>query len=294
MPAPVQRDFLDPAALARLARLELCARSPMEGSISGRHQSPHRGASVEFAEYRKYVVGDDPRHLDWRVVARSDRFYLKEFEADTNLRCHLVLDCSGSMAFGNKLDYARRLAGPLAYIAMLQGDAVGLTCCRENVSLDIPARRNPAHLRHVFDALGKQEPAGTTGLVKALHTIADKIRRRALVVVFSDLFYDPEELLHCFRHLHYRKHDLAVFHLLHRDEINFEFDRPIRFVDMENSNSLVAEPNVIQPHYRQALDAYLHRLRTGCYEFKVDYRQAITDQDYEKVLADFLLARMKA
>jgi len=294
MPPPVQRDFLDPAALARLARLELCARSPMEGSISGRHQSPHRGASVEFAEYRKYVVGDDPRHLDWRVVARSDRYYLKEFEADTNLRCHIVLDCSGSMKFGDKLDYARRLAAPLAYISMLQGDAVGLTCCREDVSLDIPARRNPAHLRHVFDALGKQEPAGQTGLVKALHTLADKIRRRALVIVFSDLFHDPEELLHCFRHLHYRKHDLAVFHLLHRDEIKFEFDRPIRFVDMENSNSLVAEPNVIQQRYRQALDAYLHRLRTGCYEFKVDYRQAVTDQDYEKVLADFLLARMKA
>lgn len=293
MPAPVQRDFLDPAVLARLSRLELVARSPMEGSVSGRHQSPHRGASVEFAEYRKYVGGDDPRHLDWRVVARSDRFYLKEFEADTNLRCHLVLDCSGSMAFGAKLDYARRLAGTLAYLAMLQGDAVGLTCCQEKVTLDIPARRNPAHLRHIFDAIGKLTPTGTTGLVSSLHTLAGKIRRRALVIVISDLFHDPEELLHCFRHLRYRKHDLAIFHLLHRDEINFEFDRPIRFADMESSASIVAEPQVIQSRYRHALDAYLHRLRTGSHEFNVDYRLVTTDQTYEKVLADFLLARMK-
>jgi uncharacterized protein (DUF58 family) len=293
MPPPVQREFLDPAVLARLARLELCARGPMEGSVSGRHQSPHRGASVEFAEYRKYVQGDDPRHLDWRVVARSDRFYLKEFEADTNLRCHLVVDCSGSMAFGDKLAYARRVAGTLAYLAMLQGDAVGLTCCRADIALDVPARRNPAHLRHIFDALGKQAPEGPTGLVKALHTLADKIRRRAMVIVISDLFHDPEDLLHCFRHLHYRKHDLAIFHLLHRDEIAFEFDRPIRFVDLESTGSLVAEPTVIQPRYRQELEAYLHRLRTGCYEFKVDYRQVVTDQSYEKVLADFLLARMK-
>ena len=294
MAASDQRDFIDPAVLARLSRLELCARGPMEGSVSGRHQSPHRGSSVEFAEYRKYVLGDDPRHLDWRVVARSDRFYLKEFEADTNLRCHIVLDCSGSMAFGGKIDYARRLAGTIAYLAMLQGDAVGFASCKEDVVLDIPARRNPAHLRYVFNALSQQQPGGPTGLVKALHTLADKIRRRAMVIVISDLFHDPNELLHCFRHLHFRKHDLAVFHLLHREEVNFEFDRPIRFTDMEGAGSIVAEPNVIQSRYKQALGAYLDRLRTGCYEFKVDYRVVTTDQNYEKIIADFLLARMKA
>jgi uncharacterized protein (DUF58 family) len=261
--------------------------------VSGRHQSPHRGASVEFAEYRKYVQGDDPRHLDWRVVARSDRFYLKEFEADTNLRCHLVVDASGSMAYGDKLAYGRRLAGTLAYLAMLQGDAVGLTCCRADITLDIPARRNPAHLRHIFDALAKQSPGGPTGLVKALHSLADKIRRRALVIVISDLFCDPDSLLHCFRHLHYRKHDLAIFHLLHRDELTFHFDRPTRFVDLEGSGSLVVEPSAIQSQYHQALDAYRHHLRRGCFEFRVDYRQVVTDENYETVLANFLLARMK-
>lgn len=290
-----QREFLDSGVLARLSNLELLARMPMEGSVSGHHQSPHKGSSVEFAEYRKYVSGDETRHLDWRVLARSDRYYIKEFEADTNLRLYLVVDASGSMGFGSvsKLAYARRIAGTLAYLAMYQGDAVGMTCCRAKIDEDIPPRRNPAHLKHIFDTLGTLTPGGTTGLVDSLHALAEKIRRRALVVVISDLFHDPEELLHCFRHLHYRKHDLAVFHLLDRQEVDFKFDRPIRFQDMETAQSVIAEPSVIQSRYRSALDAYLDRLRTGCFEFKADYRLTITDQDYEKALADFLLARLR-
>jgi len=288
MPAPLQHEFLDPRALARLAQLELVARSPMEGSVSGRHQSPHRGSSVEFAEYRKYVTGDDPRHLDWRVVARSDRFYLKEFEADTNLRCYLVLDCSGSMAFGGKLAYARRLAATLAYLAVHQGDAVGLTCGPR----EIPPRRNPAHLQHIKTVLAEAAPAGPTHLIADLHALAEKIRRRALVIVFSDCFADPVALLNCFQHLRFRKHDLAVFHLLDRAEIDFHFDRPIRFVDMESTASVVAEPGLIDARYRAAVDGYLATLRDGCREFKVDYRRVITDEDYEQVLATFLLARL--
>jgi uncharacterized protein (DUF58 family) len=288
------REFLDPGVLGRLSRLELRARWPMEGNIAGRHKSPHRGSSVEFAEYRKYVPGDDPRHLDWRVYARQDKFFIKEFEADTNLRCHLVLDASGSMAFGHKLDYAKRLAATLGYLAMQQGDAVGMIACSDKVVKDIPARRKPAHLRSIFDALGESKPKGQTGLVPALHDLAEKIRRRALVCVFSDLFHNPDELLHCFQHLRFRKHDLAVFHLLDKAEIDFKFDRPMRFVDMENDDSIVAEPSIIFPKYRAALDAYLEHMRRGCREFKVDYQLVLTESNYEKVLADFLLSRLKS
>lgn len=288
-----QREFLDPGVLARLSRLELQSRWPMEGNIAGRHKSPHRGASVEFAEYRKYVPGDDPRFLDWRVYARRDRFYLKEFEADTNLRCYLVLDASGSMAYANKFSLARKLAATLGYLAMQQGDAVGLVCCGAGITTDIAPRRKPVHLKNIFDAMAAAKPDGETGLVSSLHAVAEKIRRRAFVAVFSDLFHDPDELLHCFRHLRFRKHDLAVFHLLDRTEVDFKFDRPIRFVDMEDQSAIVAEPGVIYPRYREALDAYLDKLRRGCAEFKVDYRLVMTDADYEKVLADFLLARMR-
>lgn len=292
-PQPSKREFLDPAVLARLSRLELTARGPMEGNIAGRHKSPHRGSSVEFAEYRKYVPGDDPRFLDWRVLARSDRYYLREFEADTNLRCYLVLDASGSMAFGDKFGYARKMAATLGYLAMKQGDAVGLTCCGETLVKDIPPRRKPAHLRNLFDAMEATRPAGRTGLVKCLHDLAGKIRRRALVCVFSDLLDDPEQLLQCFRHLRFRKHDLAVFHLMDRAEIDFKFDRPVRFVDMETNESVVAEPTMIYPKYRATLDAYLERLRTGCLEFKVDYQRVLTESKYDQVLADFLLARVR-
>ena len=290
----VQREFLDPAALARLSRLELRARWPMEGNIAGRHKSPHRGASVEFAEYRKYVPGDDPRFLDWRVLARSDRYYLKEFEADTNLRCHLALDTSGSMGYGDKFAYARKLAATLGYLAVQQGDAVGLLGCGPQAHVDIPPSRKPAHLKALFDSMAGLSPAGATGLVAALNALAEKIRRRALVVVISDLFCDPTELLHSFQHLRFRKHDVAIFHLLHRSELTFAFDRPIRFVDMENRASLIAEPGVVFPRYREALERYLDRLRHGCREFKADYRLVVTDQDYEQVLADFMRARMSA
>jgi len=294
--APPTRDFLEANVLARLMNLPLVARGPMEGSVSGRHQSPHRGSSVEFAEYRKYVAGDDTRHLDWRVYARSDRFYMKEFEADTNLRCYLVVDTSASMNFavehGSKFHYARRLAATLGYLAMHQGDAVGLSVCAEKMVKDIPPRRNPAHLKNVFDALADATPAGKTGLVAELHRLAEKIRRRALVLIFSDFFCDPQELLDCFQHMRFRKHDLAVFHLLDRQEVSFPFDRPTRFVDMEGPASVVVEPGVIAPRYHEALEQYLAAIRRDCREFGVDYRLVTTDQSVEKVLGDFLLARL--
>lgn len=290
------RSFLDPGALARLMRLPLRARVPMQGNMTGQHKSPHRGSSVEFAEYRKYVPGDDIRRLDWRVYARTDRFYIKEFEADTNLRCYLVLDCSASMGFtagnGNKLAYARRLVGMLAYLVAQQGDAVGMHCFADKVVRDIPPRRNPAHLKTIFDALGEIKPGGETQLVPNLHSLAEKIRQRALVIIFSDFFTPVEPLLDCFQHLRFRKHDLAVFHLFDRAELDFRFDRPVRFVDLESSAHLLTEPAVIRLQYLRALEEHVGRLQDGCREFKADYRQVVTDQDCEKILAGFLLERV--
>jgi uncharacterized protein (DUF58 family) len=297
LPTGDDREFLDPQALARLARLQVLSLSPMAGTISGLHKSPHRGSSVEFAEYRKYVPGDDTKNIDWRVYARSDRFYMKEFEADTNLRCYLGLDCSGSMAFGgngdSKFAYARRLAATLAYLLMHQGDAVGLTCFGEKVMRDIPPRHNASHLRSVFNAMGAVRPRGGTQLVPVLHDLAERIRRRALVIVFSDFFTEVGPLLDCFQHLRFRKHDLAVFHLMHRTETRLDFDRPIRFSDMESSFNLVSDPETIQNRYREEVRDYLDRLKRGCDEFKVDYRLVFTDTSYEEVLADFLVNRIR-
>jgi uncharacterized protein (DUF58 family) len=289
--------LLDPQVLARLTRQFLHARLPMEGNVSGHHKSPHRGSSVEFAEYRKYVQGDDIRRLDWRVYARTDRFYLREFEADTNLRCYLVLDCSASMGFRDhrqsKLDYARRLIATLAYLLAQQGDAVGLQCFGEKALFDIPPRRNPDHLKHIFKVLARVEPKGETALIATLHDFAEKIKQRALVVIFSDFFCDLDEVLNCFQHLRFRKHDFAVFHLLARSELDFKFDRPVRFVDMESPGSLLAEPALIRAHYLAQLEEYLSRLHQGCNQFNADYRRVVTDKDYEKILADFLAERAR-
>ena len=293
-----QRSFLEPRVLSRLAGVPICARRPMLGSVSGRHASPHRGASVEFAEYRKYVPGDDLRRLDWRAYGRSDRFYVKEYEADTNLRCCLVLDTSGSMGFGSKgatkIEYARRLAGALSYLAIQQGDAVGLSCVADGIVQNIPPRRNPAHLVHVFDTLEKIEPKGDTQLVSVLHELAETTRQRALIIIMSDFFVEPELLSGCFEHLRFRKHDVTAFQLLDPVELKFEFQRPTRFLDMEGGPAIFAEPNEIAGRYHKAIQSYLEELREIVLKTAIDFHRVSMDESYEQVLMRFLIGRTRS
>ncbi|WP_437231161.1 DUF58 domain-containing protein [Planctomicrobium sp. SH661] len=293
-----QRSFLDSQVLSRLAAIPLFSRRSMLGNVSGIHQSPHRGASVEFAEYRRYVPGDDLRRLDWRAYGRSDRFYVKEFEADTNLRCCLILDTSGSMNFGStgisKIQYAQRLAGSLAYLCVQQGDAVGLTCVADKIVKTVPARRTPSHLRVMFDLLEQVHPQGDTQLVSRLHELAESIRQRALVVIISDFFVNPAELRTAFEHLRFRKHDVALFHLLDPLELEFRFQRPMRFLDMEGGPSIFAEPNEIFDRYQSALEQYLSGMKQVTLETAVDYQRIRLDEDYEQVLVKFLVARAKS
>jgi uncharacterized protein (DUF58 family) len=290
-----EREFLDPAVLTRLGNLQLFARKPMMGSVSGRHRSSHRGSSIEFAEYRKYVEGDDPRRLDWRAYGRSDRFYVKEYEADTNLRLVPVLDVSGSMRYPttgeSKLDYAKKLVATLAYLAGQQGDAVGLVCAAAGLGRQIPPRRNPAHLRAVFDALAEIRAAGETGLIEALHAVAEQTPQRALVVIVSDLFVPPADLAECFQHLRFCKHDVAVFHLLEDAELDFHFDRPTRFVDLEGGVTLLVEPSVIRREYAAALQQYLRGVDAAIREAAIDYHRIRIHEAHGDVLARFLLGR---
>lgn len=291
------RSFLDTRVLSRLAAVPLMARRPMQGTVSGRHPSPHRGASVEFAEYRKYVPGDDLRRLDWRAYGRSDRFYIKEFEADTNLRCCLVLDTSGSMEFGSqgvsKIEYARRIAAALGWMAVQQGDAVGLSCVAGRVVQSIPPRRNPAHLTNVFDLLEQARPRGETQLVPILHELGETIRQRALIVILSDFFVEADELRRCFEHLRFRKHDVAAFHLLDPLELGFSFKRPMRFLDMEGGPAIFAEPNEIADRYYKALEQYLDQTKQIVRETAIDYHRVSIDEPYEQVLMRFLVGRTR-
>jgi uncharacterized protein (DUF58 family) len=291
------RSFIDAKVLSRLAGVPLLPRRPMQGNVSGRHPSPHRGSSVEFAEYRKYVPGDDLRRLDWRVYGRSDRFFVKEFEADTNLRCCFILDTSGSMAFGStgisKIEYARKLAGSLGYLAMQQGDAVGISCVANGIVRSLPPTRNPAHLQTIFDILEQAQPQGETRLDSVLHELAETIRQRALIIILSDFFIEPELLRGCFQHFQFRKHDLAAFHLLDPQEVNFNFRRPMRFLDMEGGPAIFAEPDEIADRYHKALQIYLTALRQIVLESAVDFHQVSLDEDYEQVLTRFLVGRTR-
>jgi uncharacterized protein (DUF58 family) len=292
------RTFLDSGMLSRLAAVPLLARRPMVGGVSGRHTSPHRGSSVEFAEYRKYVPGDDLRRLDWRVYGRTDRNYVKEYEADTNLRLCLIVDSSGSMGYGStgvtRIEVARRLAGTLAFLACRQGDAVGISCVAESVVRNLPPRRNPAHLRLVLDALEEARPQGASRLPEVLHEIAETVRQRALVVILSDLFMEPEALAGALGHLRFRRHDVALFHLLDPQEIRFDFRRPTRFLDMEGGSPLFADPLDIAARYQQALSAWLGAIRAIVLEQGIDHAQVSLDEDCEKVLARFLVGRATA
>jgi uncharacterized protein (DUF58 family) len=287
--------YLDPTQLARLMAQPLHSRFPMEGTVSGLHKSPHRGSSVEFAEYRNYVPGDDLRRLDWRVFGRTDRFYMKEFEAETNLRLYVVLDCSESMAFqistGRRFDLARKLAAAFSYLAVHQGDATGLICVGGKKPADIPPRRNPAHLQLILETLDQAEPKGGMTLAAGLHELAEKVRPRGLVMIISDFFNEVEELISAFQHIRFKKHDLALFHLLDRAEVEFKFDRPIRFLDMEGHSSVVTEPGLIRDEYLRQMNRYLKRLKDGCHEVKASYHQILSDADYEKILGEFLIER---
>ncbi len=294
------RDFIDPKVVSRLANLALDARHPMAGSVAGRHRSPTRGSSLEFAEYRKYVPGDDTRRLDWRAWGRSDRYYIKEFEADTNLRMCLIVDVSGSMKYGlnatteagkTRLDYARRIAGTLAYLASGQGDAVGLYCAGENFEKEVKPKRSAAHLKLILDELAGMEAKGLSGLPVALHEAAERIAQRALIVIISDLFMDPEVLKGCFQHLRFRRHDVAVFHLLDPTEIEFKFDRPTRFLDLEGEPAMLIDPVSIARQYRQAVQDYLSQIKSVMQESGIDYHRVNLEENYAEVLVRFLLSR---
>ncbi len=274
--------------------LPLHARHAMLGNVSGKHRSPVRGSSLEFAQYRKYVPGDDTRRLDWRTWGRSDRFYIKEFEADTNLRICLLLDTSGSMGYGpagaTRLDYARHLAGTLGYLAASQGDAVGLRCLAEK-PVEIPARRGASHLGLVLDTLAGIKPSGGTTLLTALHDAAENVRQRALVVIFSDLFVQPSELNSAIQHLRFRKHDVAAFHLLDQKELDFDFDQPAQFIDLEGGEAVLADPSLIARNYRAAVRDYLAGMDELVRNTGMDYHRVKLHEPYDEVLVRFLLNR---
>ncbi|MBL9151031.1 MAG: DUF58 domain-containing protein [Verrucomicrobiales bacterium] len=292
MPAPA---LIDPAALMRIKSLEMRARVVVEGFWKGLHKSPYHGFSVEFSEYRPYTKGDDPRFIDWKVVARSDRVFIKKFEDETNLRCTLLVDQSQSMGYGSKgyskADYAATLAATLAYFLMEQGDAVGLATFDEKPDQAIPARNRPGHLRRLMVRL-EQAPRGSgTDLIAPLRAISELITRRGVFVLISDLLAPIDDLEKHLGYLAAAGHDLVIFHTLDRAELEFTFDKATHFRDRETGRDLYIDPDVARAGYLKKLNAHLDALRGLCERNRIDYRLLPTDQPMELALFDFVRSR---
>jgi uncharacterized protein (DUF58 family) len=291
------RRWLDPSVVARLSHLDVRARLVVEGFIAGMHRSPFHGFSVEFAEHRPYMPGDPLKSLDWKVLAKSDRYLVKQYTEETNLRAHLLLDLSGSMGFRSeraslsKLEYARSLAAALAYLMIGQQDAVGTMLFAERALQYVPPRSVRSHLDVVLKSLSQGEPSGPTRLGSALHELAERIKRRGLVILLSDLLDAPSEVLSGLQHFRHRHHEVIVFHVLDPDEIEFPYTDASTFVDMETGAQLTTEPWEIASRYREKLEAWRGNYSRSCREQRIDYVPLNTRMPFDKALLAYLEKR---
>ena len=296
--------LLDPDALAKIHRLELLARGVVEGFVSGRHKSPYKGFSVEFAEHRQYVPGDDTRDLDWRVYGKSDRYYIKQYIEETNLRSVILLDASGSMRYTgqqaarhdgrvlSKFEYGQFLAASLAHLMIHQQDAVGLVTFDTQIRRYIPSRARVSHLRGILQELSETIPGEETALAPIFHDIAERLHRRGLVIVISDLFDDPEEILSALHHFRYRKHEVLVLHVMAEEELTFPFDRWSMFRDLElDARRVQLDPRSVRADYLERVRRFIQRMETGCGQMDVDYVPLSTKRDFDVALAHYLANR---
>jgi len=270
----------------------------MAGGYSGLHKTPLKGSSVEFAEYRKYVIGDDVKHLDWKMFGRSDRFYIKEFEAATNLRCYLLIDCSGSMSYSSvgisKFDFTMKAAATLAWLLARQGESVGLGCFAQKVVNFIPPRRSPSHLKQILNAMEAIEAKGDTDISACLHNLAERIEKRSLVIIFSDFFQKLELIFNSCQHLLFLKNDLSLFHVMDPQEMDLNFPSAVRFKDLENGPQLTTDPIYIRKRYQERVKEHCKILAEGCYKHKIDYNFVSSKSSYEQILADFISGRLSS
>jgi uncharacterized protein (DUF58 family) len=281
----------------RIKSLEVRARVVVEGFFKGIHKSPFHGFSVEFSEYREYSPGDDPRYLDWRLYARSDRYYVKRFEDETNLRCHLVLDTSKSMGFKtigySKSEYARTAAATIAYFLSTQRDATGLITFEDKVVDYLPARYRPGHLRRIMAVLEREPEGRATDLAGPLEEIAATVRKRGLIILLSDLLADASALKTRLGYLRSRGHDVIVLRILDPAEVSFDFATPAMFVDVESGRDLYVDPNEARTEYRRRFAAHAAEIQRACVDLGIEFESITSDRPLELVLFDLLRARMR-
>ena len=288
--------YFEPDRVGKLAKLNLVARQVVEGFISGLHRSPHHGFSVEFSEHREYSPGDDLRHLDWVTWARTDRYYIKQYEQETNLRAWILLDVSGSMNYRyegevTKFQYGCYLAACLAYLMCRQQDLVGMIAFDDAIRLHLPPASTPAHLDRVFTGLEKLTPGKRTAIAGTFHELAERIAKRGLIIIISDLYDEQSEVMRALQHFCYKKHQLILFHTFDEAELDFPFRRMTNFVDLETGEKLQVDPRLMRDAYRSELADFIGRYRKECGDRNIEYIQTSTAEPYDRMLMNYLARR---
>ena len=299
-PRPVENNlkFLDPRTLAKLQGLELRARSIVEGYVSGVHRSPYHGFSIEFAEHREYAQGDDLRYVDWKVFGKTDKFYLKQYEEETNLVSYLLVDTSESMRYQSadapmsKLEYAQCVAASLSYLILQQQDSVGLVTFDSEVRALINASANPSHLKQLLYVMENTRPQRKTRTGPIFHDLAERLKRRGLVLILSDLFDDVPSMIAGLKHFRHRRHEVVVFHVLDPAELDFPFRQTTLFRGMEELPDVLTDPRALRGAYLDEFGKFLQSVRKGCRAERIDYVLLRTDQSLEVALSSYLASRM--
>lgn len=291
------RQFLQPEVVSKLANMSLVARLVVEGFITGLHRSPYHGFSVEFAEHRPYMPGDDIRHIDWKVLGKTDRLYLKEYEEETNLKAYLLVDASASMGYRSasisKLQYASWLAASLSYLMLRQRDGVGLVLFDEKIRKFLPPRSMNSYLNLLLQELERLNSYGETRIGQTFHQLAERMKRRGLVIIFSDLFDSPQEILSGLKHFRHNRHEVIVFHILDPLERHFNFKQAGTFLDLETGEKLPTQPWHIRTEYCRLVEEFTETLKKGCREQRIDYVLMDTSENFDRALLQYLIKRKK-
>ncbi len=289
--------LLDAETLAKLKRFQLTAKAVVEGFLVGLHKSPYHGFSVEFSDHREYNSGEPLRDIDWKIVAKTGRYYVKRYEEETNLRCYIILDHSQSMFYvsreTSKIEYATQLAGALAWLMISQKDAAGLITFNDHITANYPPKAYRSYLSQLFTALITLKPAAGTDLATNLHAIAERIRKRSLIILISDLLEDPQKTLEGLKHFTGRHHEVLVFHITDPMEEEFSFRRETEFVDAETNEKITVSPWQIRKEYRAAYGDYVETLRSGCHQHRIEYNPVSTSTPLADLLLKYLLKRRK-
>jgi uncharacterized protein (DUF58 family) len=290
--------YLQPAVVAQLANMELRARLVVEGFITGLHRSPYHGFSVEFTEHRQYMPGDEIKHIDWKAYGKTDRFYIKQFEEETNLKSYLIVDASRSMDYASKgnikkFEYASYIAAALSYLMIEQRDAVGLTLFDEGVRVLLPPRATRSYLKEILKELELARPAKKTGTAASLHLIAEQMKRRGLVIILSDLFDQPESVMTALKHFRHKGNEVVMMHVLDPLERSFAFGGEAIFKDLETQEELMTQPWHIQKAYQQSMQEFLDFYKKGCRDNKIDYVLLDTSTPFDKALFEYLNKRKR-